>query len=223
MFHVEQFEKIYTHLGFDGFKTKISSFNLYYDLLNKWNKVHNISSISTVDNFYFNHIVDSLVLAKVLSENSCNTIFDIGSGSGLPGIILAIMYPNKEFILLDSNKKKIGFLSSLSRKLNLKNIQLEHSRFENYIYPKNEFLVVNKALGFYDEQLKYFSKTSIKSFYFLCTNTTFLKGVFNNYKNYGFEKILIIKDIYDCLRDYNLNFSDRVIINVPRGTFCLRK
>lgn len=223
MFHVEHFQEIYTHLGFTEFSSRICAFNLYFELMTKWNKVHNISSISGEEDFYFDHLLDSLVLANVITINECSTIFDIGSGSGFPGVVLAIMHPHKDVVLVDSNSKKTSFLTTLVRKLGLTNVKVVTSRFEDYTYPEKEFIIVNKALGLYDEQVLFFSKTKINNFYFMCTKKVINSYSANNLEKLGYGKMLIIKDVYDDLTKYNIKFNDRIIVNVPRGTFCLQE
>jgi 16S rRNA (guanine527-N7)-methyltransferase len=88
-------------------QTQLDQFENYLKLLKKWNLKFNISGISDIDRMIPTHLLDSLSLWNLLSGEN---ILDVGSGGGLPGIPLSILYPGKNFILLDSNGKKTRFL-----------------------------------------------------------------------------------------------------------------
>ena len=79
----------------------------YLNLLQKWNKAYNLTAIRDPDVMVSKHLLDSLSVAPYITANS---YLDVGTGAGLPGIPLAIMYPEKQFSLLDSNGKKTRFL-----------------------------------------------------------------------------------------------------------------
>lgn len=99
----------------------------YIDLLDKWNKAFNLSAIRNKDEMLDRHLLDSLSIAPhLIGEN----FIDVGTGAGLPGIPLAILYPQKTFCLLDSNGKKVRFLQQVKIELGLKNITVVKSRVE---------------------------------------------------------------------------------------------
>ena len=79
----------------------------YIELIAQWNRVYNLSSIRDLDTMVIRHLLDSLSI-KLHIEG--NTILDVGTGAGLPGIPLAIAMPDRQFVVLDSNQKKIKFL-----------------------------------------------------------------------------------------------------------------
>jgi 16S rRNA (guanine527-N7)-methyltransferase len=101
----------------------------YLDLLTQWNKVVNLTSITDPEQMVFLHILDSLSIHPYLKGEK---IIDVGTGAGLPGIPLALFYPEKSFTLIDSNNKKIRFLTQVAHELKLKNVEIIHARCEDY-------------------------------------------------------------------------------------------
>ena len=98
-------------------------------LLGKWNKVYNLTAIRDQRKIISHHIADSL---SILSFINGNRSIDIGSGGGLPGIPLAIVKPDHHFTLLDSNVKKTSFLTQAKIDLQLTNVEVIHSRVEDF-------------------------------------------------------------------------------------------
>ena len=96
-----------------------------------WNKTHNLVSKNQAQNLE-EHITDSLSISPLLGKN----IIDLGSGGGLPGIPLAIINPEKNFFLVDSNTKKGAFLLNASTKLKLSNVKVFNNRIED-LSPKD--------------------------------------------------------------------------------------
>jgi 16S rRNA (guanine527-N7)-methyltransferase len=101
----------------------------YLDLLIKWNKAFNLTSVRDPDNMLYRHLIDSLSVAPCIKGNN---IADVGTGPGLPGIPLSIIYPEKHFTLMDSNGKKTRFLTQCVLELNLQNVQVENLRVEAF-------------------------------------------------------------------------------------------
>ncbi len=101
----------------------------YLAMLYKWNKAYNLTAIREPAEMLRKHIVDSLsVLPHVTGEN----FIDVGTGGGLPGIVLAIMKPDCRFTLLDSNGKKTRFLFQVKAELGLDNVSVVNTRVEQY-------------------------------------------------------------------------------------------
>jgi 16S rRNA (guanine527-N7)-methyltransferase len=101
----------------------------YVELLSKWNKAYNLTSIREPNDMLIKHIMDSLMIGPLLQGNH---FIDVGTGPGLPGIPLAIMYPDKQFVLLDSLGKRITFLKQVIFQLKLNNVTPIQSRVERY-------------------------------------------------------------------------------------------
>lgn len=108
---------------------QISQLVQYVELLNKWNKAYNLTSVRNPDDMLIKHILDSLMVGSVLKGNS---FIDVGTGPGLPGIPLAILFPEKTFVLLDSLGKRITFLRQVIFQLKLTNVTPVLERVENY-------------------------------------------------------------------------------------------
>lgn len=101
----------------------------FVGMLNKWNKAYNLTSVRDPEAMLVRHIMDSLVVSKhLLGER----FIDVGTGPGLPGIPLAIMNPNKTFVLLDSLGKRIRFQKQVAFELGIRNISSVESRVEAY-------------------------------------------------------------------------------------------
>lgn len=101
----------------------------YLILLQKWNKVYNLTAIRDPEEMLVKHILDSLAIVPHISGQR---IIDVGTGGGLPGIPLAICFPDKQVDLLDSNSKKTRFLIQAKAELGLVNTKVIHSRVEEY-------------------------------------------------------------------------------------------
>lgn len=99
----------------------------YLILLQKWNKAYNLTAIRDLDAMVSKHLLDSLSIAPYLQGNR---YLDVGTGAGLPGIPLAILYPDKQFSLLDSNGKKTRFLIEARQQLKLLNVSIHSERAE---------------------------------------------------------------------------------------------
>lgn len=99
----------------------------YLELLNKWNKTHNLTAIKDPEEQIYKHLIDSL---SISADIRGDTILDVGTGPGLPGIPLSILLANKKFILVDCSLKRINFLNHLIRSLKLTNVSAFHQRIE---------------------------------------------------------------------------------------------
>lgn len=101
----------------------------YVALLNKWNRAYNLTAVRKPELMITRHILDSLVVHPYLKPG---LIIDVGTGAGLPGIPLALIRPDDEFFLLDSNSKKTRFLTQAVTELGLKNVTVVQSRAEEF-------------------------------------------------------------------------------------------
>ena len=102
----------------------------YVLLMHKWNKTYNLTSVRDPRQMVIKHIVDSIVVAPFLDKNQ---YIDVGTGPGLPGIPLAIMCPDKQFILLDSLGKRVRFMKQVAYELKIDNIEPVQSRVEDFV------------------------------------------------------------------------------------------
>ncbi len=102
----------------------------YLSLLLKWNKAFNLTAITNEQEALDLHLLDSVSISPFIEP--FETLIDVGTGGGLPGIPLAILNPEKEFSLLDTNSKKTRFLKQTVYELGLKNVQVIHSRVQDF-------------------------------------------------------------------------------------------
>ena len=102
----------------------------------------NLTRITEKDDVYLKHFYDSLTLAKVYDLSKANTLCDIGTGAGFPGLVLKVFYPNLEITLVDSLLKRVNYLNNLIEKLNLTGIKAYHNRAEELIKHHKKFDIV---------------------------------------------------------------------------------
>lgn len=110
---------------------QLNQFELYYQMLIEKNKVMNLTSIIEEDEVIDKHFIDSLTCKRVIDINDVDHVIDVGTGAGFPGIPLKIAYPDTEFVLVDSLKKRICFLEEVTEKLGLTGIKAIHGRAED--------------------------------------------------------------------------------------------
>jgi len=116
-------------------ESQIEIFSRYLDLLIEWNQKINLTSLKTPQEIIIKHFLDSLTCTKVIdlySNIDKNSIIDIGTGAGFPGIPIKIVYPSTELFLLEARKKKSIFLEKLIKELNLKQVQVLKGRAETF-------------------------------------------------------------------------------------------
>ncbi len=101
----------------------------YLALLVKWNKVYNLTAIRSPQQIVSNHLLDSLAVEPYLWSGRW---LDVGCGAGLPGVVLAIVHPDWQFTLLDSNSKKTGFVQQAVIELGLQNVRVCCARVEGF-------------------------------------------------------------------------------------------
>lgn len=179
---------------------QLDKFNIYISELYKWNKHTNLVGKTTMINPIKSHLLDCIQVSKYIN-NSNNAIIDIGSGAGLPGIILSI-YNHKNVCLVDSNIKKIKFVKHISAKLNL-SLKIIYSRIENIQNAKYDY-IISRALAKLDKLLCYSLRLAHKN-----TKMIFLKG----------EKYE--QEIIEAKKNWKFNFSVKNSLSDNRGKIIL--
>lgn len=130
---------------------KQSQLIAYLHLLQKWNKTYNLTAITDFDKMISYHLLDSLSVSPYLSGNN---IVDVGSGAGLPGIPLAIYFPEKQFTLIDSVGKKTRFIAHAARELGLTNVTVANIRAEEYQTPHCFDTMIARAVASADDLIQ---------------------------------------------------------------------
>jgi len=146
----EQFIEELAKIGIYPSETQLKQLDLFYKLLIEWNTKMNLTRITEEQDVYLKHFYDSLTIARVIDLKQYNTLCDVGTGAGFPGIVLKIMYPNLKITLIDSLQKRVNFLNTIIKKIELKDIEAIHSRGEDY---KEKFDVVTSRAAANIEKL----------------------------------------------------------------------
>ena len=141
-------EDIRKHFGIILTDDQLLKFQIYFETLIEYNKHTNLTRITDKEEVYYKHFYDSLTLSSLI-YNKDASLCDMGSGAGFPSIPLKIIYPELKITIIDSLNKRITFLKELTRKLEIDNINLIHSRIEDYGVKNNlKFdYVTARALG----------------------------------------------------------------------------
>lgn len=113
---------------------QMDQFYEYYEMMIEWNKVMNLTTITELEDVVSKHFADSLSIVNLVDSlgDKHDSIIDIGTGAGFPGIPLKIVYPNLKVVLLDSLNKKVNFLKEVCDKLGLVEVEFLHGRAEDF-------------------------------------------------------------------------------------------
>lgn len=119
----------------------------YHQRFIKWNQAYNLSAIRDPEEMVYKHLLDSLSVVSHVKRSSALRFIDVGTGGGLPGIPLAICFPERRFTLLDSAGKKTRFLQQTTFDMKLANVEVLNSRVEDF-HPDTSFdVVISRAFA----------------------------------------------------------------------------
>lgn len=126
----------------------VEKFVVFIRLLEKWNRVTNLTAVRDPLQMVTRHILDSLAVVPFLTRGS---LLDVGSGAGLPGVPIAIARPGLDVTLLDANAKKLRFVRQAAAELGLDNVQVVQARMQEYQPGRSFDMVISRAVASLDE------------------------------------------------------------------------
>lgn len=193
-------------------ETQKHQFEQLQELYTFWNDQINVISRKDIDQLYTRHVLHSLGIAKVQRFNDGAKILDIGTGGGFPGIPLAILHPNCEFVLVDSIGKKIKVVQEVSKALGLQNITAHHMRAEKV---KGTFdFIVSRAVTRMEDFVKWTNgKISKEQLHELKNGILYLKGGDLTAELHGFPsaKLYNLTDFFE-----DPFFETKKVVHLPR-------
>ena len=157
-------------------KQQLEQLELYYQILINTNQQMNLTRIVDKQEVYLKHFYDSLTIVKIIDLKQIETLCDIGTGAGFPGIVLKVVFPHLHITLIDSLNKRVAFLKQIIQQLGLKNIEAIHARAEEYSKDtKEKFdIVTARAVAPLNILLEYSLPLVKQNHYFIA-----MKGNFN--------------------------------------------
>lgn len=141
-----------SEMGLQLTEAQVNQLTDYLLLLAKWNKAYNLTAVRDIQQMIPRHLLDSLSIVPYVEGDS---ILDVGTGPGLPGIPLAICFPDKQLTLLDSNGKKTRFLVQAKTALQLNNVQVVQKRVEEFQVDKPFDIIVSRAFSALQDMVKW--------------------------------------------------------------------
>ena len=141
----ELFIKSLNELNIEVTNEKLDKLEKFYQLLIEWNNKINLTRIVEKEDVYLKHFYDSLTIVKEVDLNKVETLCDVGTGAGFPGIVLKIFYPHLKITLVDSLLKRVNYLNTIIKDLELTDIKAIHARGEDV---KEKFdIVTSRAVA----------------------------------------------------------------------------
>jgi 16S rRNA (guanine527-N7)-methyltransferase len=180
-------------------ESQITDLLSYIGEFDKWNKAYNLSAVRDIRQMVVRHLLDSLSVVPYVqkTKRKIDTMIDVGTGGGLPGIPLAIMFPDKQFTLLDSNGKKTRFLFHVKTLLKLDNVTVENRRVEEFIPAQKFNAVISRAFA------------SLQDMTDGCTHMLASDGIFLAMKGiFPADELLPIADKIELLETIKLDVAE---------------
>lgn len=135
---IEEFKKELDQLEISYTDKQLNQLEQYYQLLMEWNQKINLTAITKKEEVYLKHFYDSLTLVQIINLKEQETLCDIGTGAGFPGIVIKIFFPHLKITLVDSLQKRTNFLKNVISSLQLEKIEVCNARAEEYALENRE-------------------------------------------------------------------------------------
>ena len=189
----EEFIEECMKLNIELDENKLNKLNKFYKMMIEWNKKINLTRITLEEEVYLKHFYDSLTLNKAINLKEINTLCDVGTGAGFPGIVLKIVFPNINITLIDSLQKRVNYLNEVIKELELKDIKAIHVRGEDY---KEKFdIVTSRAVANIEKLVNYTMHLVKKEGYFVAMKGNIEEELNNEVRKKISKKYNIIKII----------------------------
>lgn len=200
--NIEEFKTNVENLGINITAEQLSMLDIYTKYLIEYNEHTNLTAIKDIEGIYLKHFYDSLTITKIHDFDQDNSLADVGTGAGFPGVIIKIFFPHLKVILIDSNNKKVTFLNNLIKKLNLDNTVAINTRSEDYAKEHlDEYDIVTAR-----------AVTTLPALIELCLPLVRVGGYFIPLKGNVTEELEISQDILNKL---NGNLEEKIEFNLP--------
>ena len=201
--NVEEFIKACNELNISLDDKTLSNLNIYKEYLKEYNSHTNLTTITQDEDIYLKHFYDSLTIVKAIDLNSVNSLIDVGTGAGFPGMVLKIVFPHLNVTLIDSNNKKTTFLSNLKDKLKLDNLTIINERSEEFAHKHiDEYDVVTSR-----------AVANLRVLTELCLPMVKVGGKFIPLKATVDEEI---KEANNIINTLNGKLSNKITFNLPK-------
>ena len=211
--NIDEFKLEVSKLGINVTSLELDKLEKYYDLLVEWNEKINLTAITEKNQVFLKHFYDSLTIVKTIDLNKVDSLCDLGTGAGFPGIVLKIFFPHLKITLVDALNKRIKFLEVVVNKLSLENVFLVHDRAEDYGKINRECfdVVTARALSSFSVLLEY-SASLLK----VGGHLIAMRG--NNDSLNGKNALSLLKLKIDNIIEFKLPFeeSNRTLIDVVK-------
>ncbi len=197
----ETLKKELEKLNIELKETTLNMLDDYYKILVEENTKYNLTRITKEEDVYLKHFYDSLTITKIININN-QSICDLGSGAGFPGLVLGISFPRTKITLIESNGKKCNFLRLVKERLNLNNVEIINARIEEYAKENREVydIVTARAVAPLKHLLEYGVPLVKEKGYFIAMKAK-VENEEENIENY--------------LNKLNIVEENRIVFNLP--------
>ena len=188
----EEFIEECKKINIDINNEQLNKLEKFYHLLIEWNKKINLTRITEEKEVYLKHFYDSLTLNKVVDLKKIKTLCDVGTGAGFPGIVLKIIFPDIKITLIDSLQKRVNYLNTIIKELELNNIEAIHTRGEDF---KGKYdVVTSRAVANVEKLMDYTMHLVSKKGIFVAMKAKIENELTEKVRNNIENKYIIIKE-----------------------------